>query len=400
MNSQYTVNAQEQDEKRYMVGSGLVGDKPFGFIDSSGTAVIPRKFERALPFSQSLAAVSIKSKWGYIDVNGNWQVSAQYDEATSFSEDFAAVRVGSTWGYIDKSGQMKIPPFAQAALRFSCGVARVELGGVQRLIDKEGRFLPGDFRNAAMYATEDLVGVESGNRWGFIDKVGNIRIPLQYGLVGAFVGGSANVWDGATWHVIDTTNRQLASGFEMLSTNYNGLMTFQRRSKWGLLNAKTGSVVVPAEFEALGIPNEGLVPAMSNLTWGYVDYKGSWIVQPQYSSAMPFRDGLAVVTDSKGNSGMIDSQNRIVIPLTFTALNEFDGPLAHAAKGWWLLPQWVYIDRAGRQVWPHSMGRRLALLIAIGIGMSLAVRTVRRLKARGSRPREGLHPQTGSKSRK
>jgi hypothetical protein len=45
-------------------------DFKVGYIDSKGLIRVAPEFDDGLPFSNGLAAVSIKGKWGYIDERG------------------------------------------------------------------------------------------------------------------------------------------------------------------------------------------------------------------------------------------------------------------------------------------------------------------------------------------
>ena len=58
-----------------------------------GTLVIRAEFDRISPFSNGLAAVSVKKKWGYIDKTGTTVVAPRFDNAGDFSEGLAVVTV-------------------------------------------------------------------------------------------------------------------------------------------------------------------------------------------------------------------------------------------------------------------------------------------------------------------
>lgn len=91
-----------------------VKDGKYGFIDLTGSFVIPPIFTAARHFSEGMAAVSIggrafiessthegdgavqyisseKDKWGYIDRTGDIKISPQFGAADAFSEALALV---------------------------------------------------------------------------------------------------------------------------------------------------------------------------------------------------------------------------------------------------------------------------------------------------------------------
>ena len=50
-----------------------------GFINKSGTLVIPCKYDDTAPFSDSRAQVKLNDKWGFIDKSGVEVISCRYD---------------------------------------------------------------------------------------------------------------------------------------------------------------------------------------------------------------------------------------------------------------------------------------------------------------------------------
>ena len=80
------------DVSRYESGSdfsdGLaavsVPRKGWGFIDKTGSLVIPPKFESTLGFREGLAAVVLDDKWGFINKDGILVIENQYDWVGGF----------------------------------------------------------------------------------------------------------------------------------------------------------------------------------------------------------------------------------------------------------------------------------------------------------------------------
>jgi len=79
----------------------------FGFVDINNDLIIPFKFDRAEPFSDSLAVVvknGGKRKYGFIDMKGKIVVDYIFDFAHSFKNNLALVQIGENSGYIDSKG--------------------------------------------------------------------------------------------------------------------------------------------------------------------------------------------------------------------------------------------------------------------------------------------------------
>ena len=80
----------------------LLNDK-WGFIDKSGTLVIPCKYDDSGSFSEGLAEVKLNGKSGFIDKSGTLVIPCKYDDASFFREGLAGVKLNHKWGFIDKS---------------------------------------------------------------------------------------------------------------------------------------------------------------------------------------------------------------------------------------------------------------------------------------------------------
>jgi hypothetical protein len=127
----------------------------YGYINTDGAIAIPMQFERAQPFSDGLAAVSVDSKWGYIDKTGQFVIKPQFLNAGPFSEGLASVsnadsqsatravedNLTPTTSFIDKQGKVVFSLPIDFAEMFVNGVARVRLGFKLGYIDKTGKYI-------------------------------------------------------------------------------------------------------------------------------------------------------------------------------------------------------------------------------------------------------------------
>ena len=65
----------------------------YGFIDRTGTIVIPAQFEIARTFSEGMAFVEKKDKKGFIDKSGRIILEPNFESLGDFSEGYAPVWV-------------------------------------------------------------------------------------------------------------------------------------------------------------------------------------------------------------------------------------------------------------------------------------------------------------------
>lgn len=103
------------------ISDGLYRTSPdasgkYGFCDSSGKLIIPKKFEldfakseSSSGFTEGLAVVKVNGKFGYIDKTGKIVIEPQFDTAGSFGCGLADVSIHGRSGYIDKTGRLVIP---------------------------------------------------------------------------------------------------------------------------------------------------------------------------------------------------------------------------------------------------------------------------------------------------
>jgi hypothetical protein len=138
----------------------IVSEFKFGYLDITGSTVIPPIYAGAGIFSEGLAPVSMNAKvifyhesdpmefsfdsgdadsWGYIDVAGKMVVPFGFQRAGDFSEGLARVRKDGKWGYIDKTGKLIIPYRFGWARDFRNGVAEVWTEGKILFIDRTGK---------------------------------------------------------------------------------------------------------------------------------------------------------------------------------------------------------------------------------------------------------------------
>ena len=176
----------------------------FGFIDRTGTFVIPAQFDFVLSFSEGLAAVLEGDKVGYINRSGDMVIEPQFDAADLFAEGVAAVGIDTQVGFIDHTGAFVIAPVFARAEGFSEGLAAALLDGQEVFVDHAGAAAIATpvFSDARSFS-EGLAAVKVGDRFGYMDTRGNMAIEPQFAVAGDFSDGLAVVETGDAWGVID-----------------------------------------------------------------------------------------------------------------------------------------------------------------------------------------------------
>lgn len=67
-----------------------------------------------------------------------------------------------------------------------------------------------------------------------------------------------------------------------------------------------------------------LIPVRQGEKWGYVNQKGEFVINPQFTGAELFNDGLAAVENSDGKCGFINKKGEFVIPYKYKSVTAFN----------------------------------------------------------------------------
>ena len=193
----------------------------------------------------------------------------------------------------------------------------------------------------------------------------------------------------------------LAAGVALAQAGSDYLFPIRDGKKFGFIN-RSGKVVVPPKYDAVGQEHEGRISVYEGSHAGYIDLSGKVVVPPQYDSADDFKESREIVrvgskaslidpngtvigelphrplgafhqgllrvqasgqVDSNGKKlptlyGYVDRQAKIVIPPQFMPAGEFpDDPANLPVAG--LPKEWVYLDRTGKIVIRISQGVHL-----------------------------------------
>jgi hypothetical protein len=277
-----------------------------GFIDTTGTIVIPVTYESAGDFNFGCARVKVvNGKNGFINLAGQMIIQDIYSESGDFCDGLAAVRTDNGWAYINPAGEMVIPAIAhwRDKPRFSCGRAPFQADdNTWGYIDQTGaKIIPAQFPSYDFFS-ENLCRAQAGNLSGFIDLAGAWQINPVFDRVDYFHQGLAAVYQGRSVYFVDThaqTRFDLtAIGYGLEVANFSeGLCGFKKDEKWGFINLD-GQVVIDPLYESTGRPQfaEGLVNVKKDDRLVYIDTAGKIALDigPVFNGSK-FSGGLACI---------------------------------------------------------------------------------------------------------
>lgn len=314
-------------------------DGKWGFIDRTGTIKIPAQFGDVQQFSDGLALVAIGSgregKAGYIDVNGLYKIAPKFDffSSTPFKNGVAAVRLAKLTppkmvpgvGFVDSSGNKLSPTEALSIAREYATL----MNGYW--IDTSGKAID-DLHALGMLGVEGITfekkepvqihGVRvEGTKYGIRDNKGKVVVKPQFDRLGEFYGKrnlkkynfadacTASKWsipgvlmDEAKCGLVDIRGNIVAPfDFDTVSMATDDLAVFAvgcegwlkcSAGKYGVFSAKEKRIVINPQYDQVYVGDD-LILVRESSKWGYIDFSGKVVIEPQFRTVRPFKDGLA-----------------------------------------------------------------------------------------------------------
>lgn len=165
-------------------------------------------YEEVYEFHDGLARVRIGERYGFIDTTGTLVIPMQDFGCDDFSEGLCVIHKGGRFGYMDVNGKIVIPCRFTYAEPFSCSVALVsesapDASGMiteRGVIDHDGKYVVEEKKFDFIETfSEDYAVVVKDGKYGFIAVNGRVVIPMIYDKARSFHDGYAAVREGRKW---------------------------------------------------------------------------------------------------------------------------------------------------------------------------------------------------------
>jgi len=121
----------------------------------------------------------------------------------------------------------------------------------------------------------------------------------------------------------------------------------------------SGAPAIPFIFGGLASFHEGLC----QISGGYINHNGDWLIEPQFPIASPFSGGLAFASTNGEFFGFIDSKGKFVVRSAYSRCRSFSEGLAAVCVD----EHWGYIDRAGELRIPSVFEKKRATGFSFGL---------------------------------
>jgi len=327
--------------------------------------------------------IGSSGKWGYINSKGELIIDFIFDHAGFFTDGVAIINQNDKYGLIDPDGNIIIEPQYTYIGSFSEGLAHVvkQDGDILRhgFINVNGEAFYKDFFNNNTGDFHDGLAVfENDLNFGYVNTSGNIVIQPEYFMAYDFSGGYAVVANENDKHgFIDKTGKLVipflfdhnSEGTYLYQGFSEGLAAVCKDGKFGYIDEK-GSFIIEPVFDYAGRFCEGVALVVSDGLYGYINKKGEYVITPQFAYASSFNNGYAFVRkpdfedyEEKGGYALIDKSGALITGENlvyedgggYTFISEWNtGFINELARVVMVIDekwQFVYIDKNGEVVW-------------------------------------------------
>ncbi len=280
--------------------SGVVG-----LLDAQGRERIPARFRFIGEFVDGLAAATLlgpsDTLSGYIDTRGEWVIEPKF----LYTEPFHGKTTIATLG----------PNYEQSQLVLLRRDGSTEPLPFDQLIRaKDGRYVVG----RGEINVYDCAG---------LDEQGRVLVPISKGC-------GLEIVPGAGWTKNDVARTDGQRESQVLDRNGKIMARITGPEPWiaeadtsglarfltdgtleGLLDARTGRVIVPPRIERILGVSEGMVGVATEEGVGFLDARGRVVIPPRFRYASEFAHGRAVVTlagSQRESTGVIDRAGNLL----------------------------------------------------------------------------------------
>jgi len=310
-------------------------DRYYGYIDKRGKEVIPLQYSSAEPFSEGLAVVKSDGKVGAINQKGETVIPFEYDYISNFSEGYAVVEKGGYFNFARLDGSLLfVSTRLQYALPFSSGVAYVRdsLGAQYYINTKGSQIFRADMDSVGPFSDGYAIASRGGRFYIMSANGGNVTSSLfeiiEEGEDGYFYLTSSNhrgFFDKSTKKVT------ISSSFEMLFPPSEGLLLAVRDGRYGFVDSSL-SVVLTIKYAYAESFKEGLALVLRNELYGFINQSGETVIPYKYEEASSFNEGLSIVRVGR-YYGCIDKNGNLVVPAEYGYIQGFKNGVSVAKKG-------------------------------------------------------------------
>lgn len=238
---------------------------------------------------------AIGNRWYWITQDGENSSKIEYEQLGMIGDNniFLCQDIQKKNYYIDmediKRGIVKDMDISDLGL-YSQGYCSVKLKDKYAFIDLNGKILKDDLIACGSFQEGYAPVQTKDKKWGFLSTKGKIK-------------------------AIDIEDIKCDSAGRYL---FSDTVIAKKKGYYQFFNANLTKTVKGFKCSDIDIPTQDGVIAFKGAKdlWGFADYKGNIVIEPQYERAKSFSNGLAAVCKN-GKWGYINKNNELVVDYMF-----------------------------------------------------------------------------------
>lgn len=270
-------------------GKKLVAMKggKYGIIDKQFKEILPFEYTRIKPTENGLLIVGQENLYGLMDSKFKWIIKPTYNSIYNFQNGFAIIsNEEKLLGAINSKGEVTTKPQFENLSRIDKTNSAIAVyKGIRSdksgLVDlATGKIITAaDYKMGAYDYDWGLIKFRKDNKKGMMDSTGK---ELFYD---AFDDFSAGFLENRAW--------------------------VTKQGKYGFID-KTGTLVIPAQYDVVNGFSEGLAKVKINGKCGFINTRGDVVIPVTFSDAASFESGIAWVKDDANRTFYIDKTGKEV----------------------------------------------------------------------------------------
>lgn len=359
----------------------IVKDKKFGLLSAQKEIIIPADYEWLSNFSDGLAIISVDGKKGFINKKNNIVIKPQYNDATKFVDGVAGVQQGEKWYLINKEGQKVISKnfYKIGKIRFSeiiPVIYNAKNKDKWNFINANGQPLPYVGTKYSYAQKGKYIYIRTLKGTLLLNKQGKLIFPYKFPSITALGGDRYCILNHAKCGVIDGKMKVIIPfDYDFIGSfkddnvivikkidgiRYKGVMNIEGKIivpiKYNYIEAyakdtyrlvehrnyslgetaiffydlKSGKINPSLQKGSLGKQitskkkNRYHIVAV-NRKYGVADKQNNIIIPLKNKLILPSYNQMFIVKDMKNRFGVLNSQNREVLPFEYDSIVPFKG---------------------------------------------------------------------------
>ena len=315
--------------------------------------------------TKTLIAVKVGQFWGMIDLEGQYLIPAKYLEITKHNDSYLKLLdTASKYHIFDLKKRQWFAP-QHHIIRLEGKLFLAQMKGYYGYLDSTATWIIPPIYDHLSSPVANWITAKKNGYFGIIDTQNNIMINFLYDSLRLINQHYVVYFENAEWGTYSRTGLELARHTCTFRQLPNDCLKLDSAGKQGFVNYY-GRLVIPTRYDSLADKAEGgllalyqgqdrsymdlnstilppskytvlalqptftqaYIPALgNNKAWGFIDYRGRWLIANRYDSLKPFSQDYAPFKLKK-YWGYIDKDEQILIQPLYQSVSKIHNHLA------------------------------------------------------------------------